>query len=170
MLDGRSSGPSGRRDACEGSSGIDPEPGSLAVTDVECACQTGEEADTVETGGDFTSRLMNDMDPALLDFVKSKVNSFIKWDLVRFFHENPHAADTAESIARYTGRHVDAVQPELEGLVSSGVMEQRAVDETTVYAITAEPGMRALIEKFVDACEDRHFRVKAVYHIIKSMR
>ena len=44
----------------------------------------------VANGDDFTARLMNDMDPALLDFVKVKVNSFIKWDLVRFFYENPN--------------------------------------------------------------------------------
>ena len=50
---------------------------------------------------DFTARLMDDMDPVLLDFVKTKVNSFVKWDLVRFFHENPHTADTVDNIAKY---------------------------------------------------------------------
>ncbi|MBN1640495.1 MAG: hypothetical protein JXA09_04600 [Anaerolineae bacterium] len=124
----------------------------------------------MQIGGDFTSRLMNDMDPVLLEFIRSSVNSFIKWDLVRFFHENPHAADSAESIARYTGRHVDAVQPELEGLVASGVMEKRTVKGTAVYALASSPAVRALVEHFVHACEDRHFRVKAVYQIIRSMR
>lgn len=119
---------------------------------------------------DFTSKLMNDMDPALLEFVKARVNSFIKWDLVRFFHENPHTADSAESIARYIGRHVDATQPELEGLVETGVIQERTIDGTTIYSVVSDQEMRSLIEKFVLACEDRHFRVKAVYHIIKNMR
>ncbi len=119
---------------------------------------------------DFTSKLMNDMDPALLEFVKTKVNSFIKWDLVRFFHENPHTADTAENIARYTGRHVGAIQPELEDLVEDGVMQVRRIDDTAIYSVVSDPEMRSLIGKFVLACEDRHFRVKAVYHIIKNMR
>jgi hypothetical protein len=119
---------------------------------------------------DFTSKLMNDMDPALLEFVKTRVNSFIKWDLVRFFHENPHTADTAENIARYIGRHVDAIQPELEDLVEDGVMQVRRIDGTAIYSVVSDPEMRSLIEKFVLACEDRHFRVKAVYHIIKNMR
>ena len=52
----------------------------------------------VFSGEDFTTRLMNDMDPPLLDLVKTKVNSFIKWDLVRFLRENPNTADTAENI------------------------------------------------------------------------
>jgi hypothetical protein len=121
-------------------------------------------------GEDFTAKLMNDMDPALLDFVKNKVNSFIKWDLIRFFYENPHTTDSAENIARYTGRHVDAVQPELEALVESGVMQKRMLDSTAVYSLSTDKGMRSLVQDFIQACEDRHFRVKAVYHIIKSMR
>ena len=119
---------------------------------------------------DFTAKLMNDMDPSLLDFVKSKVNSFIKWDLIRFFHENPNTADTAENIARYTGRHVSAVQPELDGLVESKVMSRRVTDQMTIYSLPVDQETRELIERFTLACEDRHFRVKAVYHIIKSMR
>ena len=119
---------------------------------------------------DFTARLMDDMDPALLDFVKSKVGSFIKWDLVRFFYENPNTADTAENIARYAGRHVDAVQPELDELVESGVMEKRTLDQTAIYSLATDEQIRQLVDQFIRACEDRHFRVKAVYHIIKSMR
>lgn len=121
-------------------------------------------------GDEFTAKLMDDMDPSLLDFVKSKVNSFIKWDLIRFFYENPHTTDSAENIARYTGRHIDAVQPELEGLVEGGVMEKRMIDDTAIYYMVSDENVRSLIGKFILACEDRHFRVKAVYHIIKSMR
>jgi hypothetical protein len=123
----------------------------------------------VATGEDYTTRLMNDMDPRLLDFVKLKVNSFIKWDLIRFFHENPHTVDTAENIARYTGRHPDTVKPELDGLVENGVMNRREIGQTWVYSLATDEEMRASIEEFILACEDRHFRVKAVYHIIKSM-
>ncbi|MFN8454360.1 MAG: hypothetical protein U0401_06765 [Anaerolineae bacterium] len=119
---------------------------------------------------DFTARLMDDMDPTLLDFVKTKVNSFIKWDLVRFFYENPHTADTVENIAKYAGRNVDAVRPELEDLVESGIMEKRVLDSTPIYSLATDEAMRALVDQFIVACEDRHFRVKAVYHIIRGMR
>ncbi|RME76059.1 MAG: hypothetical protein D6784_06680 [Chloroflexi bacterium] len=122
------------------------------------------------SGEDFTARLMDDMDPVLLDFIKNKVNSFIKWDLVRFFYENPHTADTAENIARYAGRNVSAVEPELEELVESGIMEKRMLDDVAVYSLSSDEEMRALVDKFILACEDRHFRVKAVYHIIRGMR
>jgi hypothetical protein len=121
-------------------------------------------------GDDFTTRLMDDMDPVLLDFVKTKVNSFVKWDLVRFFHENPHTADTVENIAKYAGRNVTAVEPELEELVASGIMKRSLLDDTAVYSLETDETMNAVVDKFIIACEDRHFRVKAVYHIIRGMR
>ena len=119
---------------------------------------------------DFTARLMDDMDPALLDFVKTKVNSFVKWDLVRFFHENPHTADTVENIAKYAGRNVTAVGPELDELVESGIMKKSMLGDTAIYSLETDEEMHALVDKFILACEDRHFRVKAVYHIIRGMR
>ena len=124
----------------------------------------------VANGDDFTARLMNDMDPALLDFVKAKVNSFIKWDLVRFFYENPNTADTVENIAKYAGRNAAAVEPELEEMVESGVMQKREVEGTAIYSLAENEDMRELVDQFILACDDRHFRVKAVYHIIRGMR
>ncbi len=119
---------------------------------------------------DFTARLMDDMDPELLDFVKTKVNSFVKWDLVRFFHENPYTADTVENIAKYAGRNVTAVEPELEELVESGIMKKNMLGDSAVYSLKSDKNMHALVDQFILACEDRHFRVKAVYHIIRGMR
>ena len=87
---------------------------------------------------DFTAKLMNDMDPNLLDFIKAKVNSFIKWDMVRFFHENPHTTDSVDNIARYVGRSVDAVKPELDELVQRGIVEVRMVDETAIYSLAQD--------------------------------
>src|SRR5262245_61485127 len=119
---------------------------------------------------DMTSQLMDDMDPGLLDFLREKVNSFIKWDLVRFFHDNPHAADTAESIARFTGRDVRMIEDELGGLVEAKVLLQREVSGVKIYTLTQDPAMQELIRRFVLACDDRQFRVKAIYHVIRGMR
>lgn len=124
----------------------------------------------VFSGEDFTTRLMNDMDPPLLDLVKTKVNSFIKWDLVRFLRENPNTSDTAENIAKYIGRNAATVEPELRELVDSQIMEVRSVGEMPVYSLTADTSTRELLDRFITACEDRHFRVKVIYHIVRGMR
>ena len=119
---------------------------------------------------DFTAKLMDDMDARLLDFIKTKVNSFIKWDLVRFFYENPNTTDSVENIAKYAGRNTAAVQSELKELVESGVMEVQLVNDLPVYSLASDQEMRQLVDEFILACEDRHFSVKAVYHIIRGMR
>jgi len=121
-------------------------------------------------GDDLAARLMDDMDPELLDFLKTKVNTFIKWDLVRFFHENPHTADTAANVGRYVGRDVGTIDAELGELVGAGVLERQRVGELVVYALTSDAPMRGLIRQFAQACDDRQFRVKAIYHIIRGMR
>ncbi len=117
-----------------------------------------------------TSRMMDDMDPLLLEFIQSRVNSFIKWDLVRFFHDNPHAADTADSIARYIGRDARTIESELKGLVRVGVLQQNRVSGVYVYALTNDRSVRDLVSSFVAACSDRQFRVKAIYQVIRAMR
>ena len=122
------------------------------------------------SGEDFTTRLMNDMDPPLLDLVKTKVNSFIKWDLVRFLRENPNTADTAENIAKYVGRNATTVEPELRELVDCQIMEVKQVDGMPVYSLSTDAGTRDLLDRFITACEDRHFRVKVIYHIVRGMR
>jgi hypothetical protein len=124
------------------------------------------------TDGDLTTHLlMEDMDPRLLSFVRTKVNSFIKWDLFQLFHKNPSIADTAENIARYTRRDASVVGPELEELVESGIMQRRTVnDDTIIYSLVEDPDTRLLIDQFGLACEDRAFRIKAIYIIISGIR
>lgn len=119
---------------------------------------------------DLAARLMQDMDPKLLQFLQTRVNSFVKWDLIRFFHDNPHTTDTAENIARYTGRDVRTIESELIDLSRSGVLEMQQIGDLKVYTLATDGNMRALINKFVKACDDRRFRVKAIYHIIRGMK
>ena len=91
---------------------------------------------------DLTGRLMADMDPGLLKFLRAKVNSFVKWDLVRFFHDNPHTTDTAENIARYAGRTVDTIRAELGELAQDGVLEENQLGDMTVYSLASDHQVR----------------------------
>jgi len=124
----------------------------------------------MNAGSDLAARLMGDMDPELLDFLKTKVNSFIKWDLVRFFYENPNSTDTAENVARYVGRDASAIEVELGELVGTGVLERQRVGDLWTYSLATNADMRKLVDQFILACDDRQFRVKAIYHIIRGMR
>ena len=98
------------------------------------------------------------------------MNSFVKWDLVRFFHENPNTTDTAENIASYAGRDVATIEVELDELVGAGVLNRQRIGDLVVYSLADDPTMRSLVDQFILACDDRQFRVKAIYHIIRGMR
>jgi hypothetical protein len=119
---------------------------------------------------DLTGRLMADMDPQLLEFLQTTVNSFVKWDLVRFFHDNPHTTDTAENIARYAGRSAETIRAELAELAQDGVLEENQLGNMNVYSLSPDEQVRELLDQFVRASDDRQFRVKAIYHIIRGTR
>lgn len=119
---------------------------------------------------DLTGRLMADMPRELLEFLQTKVNSFVKWDLVRFFHDNPHTTDTANNIARYAGRSVETIRAELAELAQDGVLEENQLGDMVVYSLTPDRQIKKLLEQFVKASDDRQFRVKAIYHIIRGTR
>jgi hypothetical protein len=104
------------------------------------------------------------------EFLQKKVNSFIKWDLVRFFHDNPHTADTAERIARYTGRDVRVITHELNELAQAGVLEIQEISGVNIYKFSEDQATRDLISRFVEACHDRDFRVQAIHHVIRGMQ
>jgi len=119
---------------------------------------------------DLTGRLMADMDPRLLRFLQTKVNSFVKWDLIRFFHDNPHTTDTADNIARYAGRSAETIRGELAELAQDGVLEENRLGDMIVYSLAPDRQTRELLDQFVKASHDRQFRVKAIYHIIRGTR
>ncbi|MBI5567158.1 MAG: hypothetical protein HY870_19830 [Chloroflexi bacterium] len=121
-------------------------------------------------GADLARRLMDDMDPEVLEFLKTAVNTFIKWDLVIFFYENPNTNDTADNIARYIGRDANVIMSELDELATVGVVQRQITGQLLVYSLTDDPQVRERIKHFVSASDDRQFRVKAIYHLIRGMR
>ena len=131
--------------------------------------EKGDKSTMVNKNG-FTGPSTDNIDPILLEFVKTRANSFVKWELMRFFGDNPHTTNTAENIASYVGRRVPAIKSELEDLVQSGVMKKQGVNGASVYLLASDANMRALIDKFTLALEDRHFRAQAIDHILPGRR
>jgi len=108
----------------------------------------------------------------LFDFVREKVDTFVKWDLVRFFHDNPYAADSAENIARFAGRDAHIVENDLQELVRSGVLESNVAGNgtTRLYRYVKDQQVRAMVQSFVIACDDRDFRVRAINQVIEGLQ
>lgn len=109
-------------------------------------------------------------DAQLLDFVKNKADTFIKWDLIRFFHNNPYAANTAENIARVAARDPDVVEQELGELVTSGLLEVNETGGKRVYRYVKDEPARELVGNFIVACDDRSFREQAIQLVIEGLQ
>ena len=117
-----------------------------------------------------TDRLASDIDPDLLGCLRTQVNSFVKWDLVQFFHQNPYTIDTSEGIARHVGRNVGGIQTGLAELTAEGILVEHRYGEMAVYAFTEDPNVRDIIRRLIEASGDQLFRAKAVFQMIRAMR
>lgn len=120
------------------------------------------------SGDELATPQVNDIDPRLLEFIRTKVNTFVKWDIVRFFHDNPQTVDTAESLARYIGRDLYTVENELQELIDVDIIEQIIVEHLILFRYAAQDETHTLIRQFLKACENREFRVKAIYYVIRG--
>lgn len=115
-------------------------------------------------------RLASDIDPDLLECLRTQVNSFIKWDLVHFFYQNPYTIDTPEGIARHIGRNTGAIRVDLVALAAEGLLVAHCYDGMTVYSYTTDPIVRGKIRRLVEAFSDRLFRARAAFQVIRAMR
>jgi len=113
-------------------------------------------------------QFLESIDPELAEFIKAKINSFIKWDILKILNSNPHTVDTAEKLARQCGRPVENVIKNLEEMVRDGLLEIHLVAGIPVYSLPKDEKTRQLIDKFLEACRNRQVRVRVVYHILKS--
>jgi hypothetical protein len=114
--------------------------------------------------------LMNDMPPELLQFVRDIVTTYVKFDLLRFFHENQFTYESVETIAHLVNHDQNAIRAALEELSEQGILEETTVDETKLYCLSKNGPTRQLVQAFVTACEEKEFRVKVIFHIIRRMR
>ena len=111
-----------------------------------------------------------DMPSQWQEFIETKLDSFVKWDLIRFFHDNPHIQDTAESIAKSVARDKADAALHLDGLVEAGVLLVTQRGPTRIYQLTDSAKTRETVRDFMDACVDRGFRFQAIYHLLHNAR
>ena len=115
-------------------------------------------------------RLASDIDPDLLGCLRTQVNSFVKWDLVHFFHLNPYTIDTRESIAQHIGRNVHDIQTALVELAAEDILIEHRFGDMVVYTYSEAPDVRDIIRRLVEASGDQLFRAKAAFQMIRAMR
>ena len=111
-----------------------------------------------------------ELEPRLLNFVQTQLNTFIKWDIMCHFHRHPHTTATAAQLARELGRDVRVLAPELMQLARAGLLNAEELADMRLFTYTDNSDTRALVTDFFTACQNRRFRVQAIYHVIRRLR
>lgn len=109
-----------------------------------------------------------DLDRKWLSFIQTKVTTFTRWDLLRFFNDNPHTLDSADNVAQFIGRETAAVQASLDNLVRAGMVESEQRGDVFIYRLSEHPEVRQTLTDFIRACHNREFRARAIRTIIQS--
>ncbi len=112
-----------------------------------------------------------DLDPRIQSFVERYVGSFVAWDLVLFFRDNPYAVGTAESLAQSIGRRSSDLQLPLEKLAEQGILtrENSTGDPAgPIYSYHPPAEYRAEVEDFRSALRDRSARLIIVSQVLRQ--
>jgi predicted transcriptional regulator len=102
-------------------------------------------------------------------FVENYVKSFIKWDILNFFHKNPNSRVTLRDLATVIGRNLENVELEIEELVEKGIIEKEKKEGLTFYVFSSDKNLRKLVDNFISYCDSgKEARLKVVYKILKK--
>jgi predicted transcriptional regulator len=111
------------------------------------------------------------LDPQVSRFVDEYVDSFITWDLILFFHENPYTVGSSSSIAMSIGRLGSDIEPYLERLADRGVLTREfrsGEGGETIYAYKPEPDFERMVMEFKKALKDRASRLIIVSKVLQK--
>ncbi|MCL4249412.1 MAG: hypothetical protein KJ065_14800 [Anaerolineae bacterium] len=106
------------------------------------------------------------IEPGLRTFLTEKLNTLVKWDVLRFFHRNPFAAETAAQIAAALGRDLESVAGATAGLAETGLLQVQRHPNATIYLLTDDNAARKEIDTFMQACDNARFRRYAIAFVL----
>lgn len=112
-------------------------------------------------------RLFLRLDSDLESFIEEHVNSFIKWDLVVFFHNNPESKETAEEIASLLGRKESDIETALKELVQSKLVSSERIVNKDHYYYKPPRQMAEMVSQFVSCLDSREKRLLVLTKLLR---
>ena len=96
---------------------------------------------------------LEQVDPALLAFVKCHVTSPVKWEALRVLATQDGAWIRADQLARQTHRSSDELSRAIADLASDGVVEVQAAGapEDVSYRLAADDPTSVVLHRLIDA-------------------
>lgn len=105
-------------------------------------------------------------------FIKDFVNTFVKWELVQFFHDHQEASFSLDDLSQKLNRSPKTLKSEMDELVDKGFLQTRKGKDVT-YRLLDSKSIRyteltGLLERFVEFCKSREGRLRVIYKILKD--
>jgi len=101
----------------------------------------------------FSTPGMEQLDPALLAFVKCHVTSPVKWEVLRVMAGQDGAWTRAEQLARRCHRQRQEISQSLAELVADGALEilLSAAPDDVSYRLAADEPTSVVLHRLIDA-------------------
>ncbi len=109
------------------------------------------------------------VDPEILEFIQKYLTSYTKWEVLKYYGENPTAVETPKGFARRLGKDVRQVAEALKSLARTGILGNGRDPENGPYALTADDTQRATLQRIAESSRSNNrFRLLLNYHITKA--
>ena len=113
-------------------------------------------------------------DEEIEGFLHRHVNSFVKWEIIRFFHANPRAGFTLGELSKIFSRTLKQLKMDIRELSEGGLIKQQKQEGTTVFRCDLsdsdpkEKKMKTLMDNFITLCQTRPGRLRVIYKMLKN--
>ncbi|HEX2923992.1 MAG TPA: hypothetical protein VHS28_08200 [Chloroflexota bacterium] len=112
---------------------------------------------------------IRDVDPETLDFIQKYLTSYTKWEVLKYFAENPSAVESVRGFARRLNKDQRQISEALTSLARSGIVGNGKGPEEAGYSLTADASQKATLQKIADSAKaNNRFRLLLNYHITKA--
>lgn len=109
------------------------------------------------------------VDPELLEFIQKYLTSYTKWEVLKYFAENPGVVETARGFARKLNKDQRQISEALTSLARTGMVSNGKGAEEAGYSLTADAGQKATLHRIADSARaNNRFRLLLNYHITKA--
>ncbi len=115
------------------------------------------------------SSVTRGVDAETLEFIQKYLTSYTKWEMLKYFAENPTAAETARSLARRLNKDARQLTQELKSLARTGIISNGQGSEDAAYTLSADEPLRAILFRIAESVKvNNRFRLLLNYHITKA--
>ena len=109
------------------------------------------------------------VDAETLEFIQKYLTSYTKWEMLKYFAENPTATETARSLARRLNKDVRQITEAFKSLARTGIVGNGQGSEDAAYSLTADESQRAVLFRIAESVKaNNRFRLLLNYHITKA--